>query len=159
MSALPFLLEIGCEEIPDWMIVPALENLKQLFEGLSVGAVTRVDATPRRLVLWADGLLDRQPDSEELVMGPPKSAGAGAAGGFAKKMGVTPDQLGTESTAKGEYFSFLKKMAGRATAEILAEKLPEVIRKIQWPKTTTRAWFRSPASSATAFRSSATIIW
>jgi len=49
MSALPFLLEIGCEEIPDWMIVPALENLKQLFEGLGVGAVSRVDATPRRL--------------------------------------------------------------------------------------------------------------
>jgi putative transposase len=31
--------------------------------------------------------------------------------------------------------------------------------RLEWPKTTTRAWFRSPASSATAFRSSATIIW
>ena len=34
MSALPFLLEIGAEEIPDWMIQPALTNLRELFEGL-----------------------------------------------------------------------------------------------------------------------------
>ncbi len=135
MSSLPFLLEIGCEEVPDWMIVPALQNLKELFETLGVGNVTRVDATPRRLVLWAGPLLDRQPDSEEVVIGPPKSAGAGAANGFARKMGVTPDQLGTESTPKGEYFSFLKKTAGRPTADILADKLPEIIGKIQWPKT------------------------
>ncbi len=135
MSTLPFLLEIGCEEIPDWMIVPALANLRELFDGLGIGAASRVDATPRRLVLWADGLLERQADSEELVMGPPKSAGAGAAGGFAKKMGVSLDQLGNETTPKGEYFSFLKTIKGRPTADILAEKLPEIIAKIQWPKT------------------------
>jgi len=134
VSTLAFLLEIGAEEIPDWMIVPALENLRELFGSLGVGNVSRVDATPRRLVLWAD-LVERQADAEELVTGPPKSAGAGAANGFAKKMGVTVDQLGTESTAKGEYFSFVKKIPGRATVEILSEKLPEIIAKIQWPKT------------------------
>ena len=31
-SGLPFLLEIGAEEIPDWMIPGALENLRTLFE-------------------------------------------------------------------------------------------------------------------------------
>src|ERR1700751_3038437 len=29
--SLPFLLEIGTEEIPDWMIVPALNNLQDMF--------------------------------------------------------------------------------------------------------------------------------
>lgn len=135
-----FLLEIGCEEIPDWMIVPALNQLQDHFQTLldqnSLGGkVTRVDATPRRLVLWADGLAARQADSEELLLGPPKSAGAGAAAGFARKMGVDAGALGVQSTAKGEYFSFLKKLKGRETAEILAGALPELILRIQWPKT------------------------
>ena len=31
MPGKPFLLEIGAEEIPDWMISPALDNLRELF--------------------------------------------------------------------------------------------------------------------------------
>jgi glycyl-tRNA synthetase beta chain len=138
--SLPFLLEIGAEEIPDWMIVPALNNLQDMFQALLDqhvlgGRVTTVDATPRRLVLRADGLLDRQADVEELMSGPPKSAGAGAAAGFAKKMGTTPGQLGTQSTAKGEYFAFTKRTPGQPTATVLAAQLPPLILKIQWPKT------------------------
>ena len=138
--SLPFLLEIGTEEIPDWMIVPALNNLQDMFQALLDqhalgGKVTSVDATPRRLVLRADGLLERQADVEELVLGPPTSVGAGAAAGFAKKMGTTPDQLGTQSTAKGEYFSFAKRTQGLPVTAILARELPSVILKIAWPKT------------------------
>jgi len=138
--SLPFLLEIGTEEIPDWMIVPALNNLQDMFQALLDeqvlgGRVATVDATPRRLVLRAEGLLERQADVEELVLGPSKSAGAGAAAGFAKKMGATPDQLGTQSTAKGEYYSFTKRTQGKATAAVLAGELPHLILKIQWPKT------------------------
>ncbi len=134
-----FLLEIGTEEIPDWMIIPALNQLQDIFQGLldqnSLGGkVTSADATPRRLVLRAQDLVDRQTDTEELVLGPPKSAGAGAAGGFAKKMGTTADQLRTETTAKGEYFAFTKRTQGQATAAILARELPNMILKIQWPK-------------------------
>ena len=36
--SLPFLLEIGTEEIPDWMIPGALENLRLLFEKLESAA-------------------------------------------------------------------------------------------------------------------------
>jgi glycyl-tRNA synthetase beta chain len=138
--SLPFLLEIGTEEIPDWMIMLALNQLQDMFQGLLDqqalgGKVTSVDATPRRLVLRAEGLLDRQADVEELVLGPPKSAGAGAAAGFAKKMGTTPEQLGTHTTPKGEYLSFAKRTQGQATAAILARELPNLILKIQWPKT------------------------
>jgi glycyl-tRNA synthetase beta chain len=138
--SLPFLLEIGTEEIPDWMIIPALNNLQDMFQALLDqhvlgGKVTAVDATPRRLVLRAEGLLDRQADVEELVLGPPTSVGAGAAAGFAKKMGTTADQLGKQSTAKGEYFSFAKRTQGQAIGAILARELPNLILKIQWPKT------------------------
>jgi glycyl-tRNA synthetase beta chain len=138
--SLPFLLELGTEEIPDWMIVPALNNLQDMFQGLLDqqalgGKVASTAATPRRLVLRAQGLVERQADTEELVLGPPKSVGAGAAAGFAKKMGTTPDQLKTETTAKGEYFAFSKRTQGQATAAILARELPNLILKIQWPKT------------------------
>jgi glycyl-tRNA synthetase beta chain len=138
--SLPFLLEIGCEEIPDWMIVPALNNLQDMFQsfldqhGLG-GMVTSMDATPRRLVLRAGGLKERQDDSEELLLGPPKSAGAGAAAGFAKKMGVKPEDLGVESTAKGEYLSYRKHTKGRPARDLLTAALPAMILKIYFPKT------------------------
>ena len=138
--SVPFLLEIGCEEIPDWMIVPAINQLHNLFKvllntsGLG-GKVDWADATPRRLVLRASGLAARQADSEELVLGPPKSAGAGAATGFARKMGAKLEDLGTETTAKGEYFSLLRKTVGRPASAILAEALPEIILKLYFPKT------------------------
>jgi glycyl-tRNA synthetase beta chain len=138
--SLPFLLEIGTEEIPDWMIVPALNNLQDMFQVLLDqqvlgGRVTAVDATPRRLVLKAEGLLERQADVEELVLGPAKSAGAGPAAGFAKKMGTTADQLVTQSTAKGDYYAITKRTQGIPVTEVLARELPNLILKIQWPKT------------------------
>ena len=137
--SLPFLLEVGVEEIPDWMLVPALNQLQDMFQTLIDqqalgGRVTSVDATPRRLVLRAEGLLDRQADAEELLLGPPKSAGAGAASGFAKKMGTSVDKLGVESTAKGEYFSFKKHTQGQSTTAILSRELPGLVLRIQWPK-------------------------
>lgn len=138
--SLPFLLEIGTEEIPDWMIPPAINQLKELFQDVLdrtklSGTIASVDATPRRLVLRADGLIERQPDSEELVLGPPKSAGQGAAAGFARKMGTTPDQLSIETNPKGEYFSFKKHLKGQPTSAILAAELPQLILKINFPKT------------------------
>ncbi|MGA7414292.1 MAG: glycine--tRNA ligase subunit beta [Bryobacteraceae bacterium] len=135
-----FLLETGVEEIPDWMIEPALADLharfqKLLDEAKLAGSVSWTDATPRRLVLKAAGLVERQADSEELVSGPPKSAGAGAAQGFAKKNGTTVDKLETVTTDKGEYFSFRKQVKGRPTGEILGEALPGIITGLYFPKT------------------------
>ena len=111
--SLPFLLEIGIEEIPDWMIPDALENLRLLFEKLEIPheSVT-LDATPRRLVLRAEGLPARQADSEERVLGPAKSAPAQAVEGFARKQGVKPEDLTIEATPKGEYYSFIEEGPG-----------------------------------------------
>ena len=134
--SLPFLLEIGTEEIPDWMIPTALENLRLSFEKLEIPHDSvRLDATPRRLVLRAEGLPARQPDSVERVLGPPKSAPAQAVAGFARKQGILPADLKVESTPKGEYYTYLKKVAGRNTIDILAEALPGVILGLYFPKT------------------------
>jgi glycyl-tRNA synthetase beta chain len=135
-----FLLEVGVEEIPDWMIEPALAELDARFEKLLAeerlgGRVEWVDATPRRLVLKASGISAAQADSKELVTGPPKSAGAGAAQGFAKKMGTTVDKLSTVTTDKGEYFSFEKQTTGRSAASILSESLAGIVTALYFQKT------------------------
>src|ERR1039457_4483684 len=104
MTTLPFLLEIGTEEIPDWMIPSALENLRLSFEKLEIPHESlRLDATPRRLVLRAEGLPVRQPDSVDRVLGPPKSAPPQAVAGFARKQGIQPDEMKVEATPKGDY--------------------------------------------------------
>jgi glycyl-tRNA synthetase beta chain len=134
--SLPFLFEIGVEEIPDWMIPDALENLLVLFEKLEIPheSVT-LDATPRRLVLRAEALPARQADSQERVLGPAKSAPPQAVEGFARKQGVKPEDLAVETTPKGEYYSFIRKVPGRLTKDILAEALPGIILGIYFPKT------------------------
>ena len=135
-ASLPFLLEIGTEEIPDWMIPAALESLRLQFEKLEIAhdSVT-LDATPRRLVLRAEGLPARQADSEERALGPAKSAPPKAVAGFARKHGVAPEALTVESTPKGDYYTFVRTVAGRATLDILAETLGGIILQIGFPKT------------------------
>lgn len=140
-----FLLEVGTEEIPDWMLGGALADLKKRFlavleeNALLDGVETRLEATPRRLVLIATGLADRQADRVERLSGPPKKIAFDADGnptkaalGFAKRAGVDASELTVGDDGK----LFLEKnVPGRATAQILAEQLPEVIAKIHFPKT------------------------
>ena len=128
-----FLLEIGTEEIPDWMIPGALEYLREKFP--VAGASVATDATPRRLVVRASGLAEREADREEMVSGPPKSAAAGAVAGFAKKLGVAPEALTIAATPKGEYYTYTRKIEGRTTKVILASELAGYIAAIPWPKT------------------------
>jgi glycyl-tRNA synthetase beta chain len=123
-----FLLEIGTEEIPHWMIPGALGQLAKLD---LFGATPTVDATPRRLVVRATGLPDRTPDQEQLVKGPPLSAGDKAAAGFAKKQGVELSAM----QKVGDYYELRKQIPGRAVRDLLAESLPTSILGIQWPKT------------------------
>ncbi len=129
--SLQFLLEIGTEEIPHWMIPGAIEQLAKID---LLEASPQVDATPRRLVIRASGVPEKQADSQEIISGPPKSGGAGAAQGFAKKMGVTVDDLSTTTTPKGEYFVYRRHNAGRPTMDLLAESIPRLILGLQWPK-------------------------
>jgi glycyl-tRNA synthetase beta chain len=127
-AGMNFLLEIGTEEIPHWMIPGAL---KQLAAMNLFGATPQVDATPRRLVVRASGLPERTPDEEQIIKGPPVSAGDKAAAGFAKKQGV---ELAAMTNA-GDYYELRKLIPGRPTQDILAETLPGTILGIQWPKT------------------------
>ena len=148
MPSNEFFLEIGTEEIPDWMIEPALDHLRRLllegFEKLRLGGggqagmpVTTVEthATPRRLAAYVPELADRQPDTEELLTGPPKAAPPQAREAFARKLGVDPGKLSVTSTPKGEYWAFKRREKGKKTTELLPALLPEVVLGIPFPKT------------------------
>lgn len=135
--SLPFLLEIGTEEIPDWMIPGALENLRSLFSDLLAShnlahENLRVDGTVRRLVLRAESLPERQADSEQSILGPAAGAPPAAIAGFAKKQGIAVEDL---SVQPGGKLGYVKKVSGRATKDILSESLPSLILKIYFPKT------------------------
>lgn len=133
-----FLLEIGTEEIPDWMIEPALADLRERFQhafGMFGGSALMVDATPRRLILTARGLVTQAPDSENLVLGPYLSAGSKAAEGFARKCNTSVEQLGRTEDTKGERYVFQHLVKGMVAAEALAERLPGIIAGLQFPKT------------------------
>jgi glycyl-tRNA synthetase beta chain len=126
--SLDFLLEIGTEEIPHWMIPGALAQLQKLD---LLGATSRVDATPRRLVVQASGVPERTPDREEIVKGPPVASGEKAAAGFARKQGVDPSEV----KVNGTHYELLKRIPGRSAVDLLAASLPSAILGLQWPKT------------------------
>lgn len=133
-----FLLEIGTEEIPDWMIEPALDDLRTRFQaalGSFGGSALITDGTPRRLVLLAKDLSEQAPDTQTVVPGPYLSAGEKAAEGFARKWSTTVDQLGCIQDSKGERFVFHQLTKGQHLRDALRDKLPQIIAGIHFPRT------------------------
>ena len=130
-----FLLELRCEEIPARMQLKASDDLARLFtEELAKAGLKpeSIDSfvTPRRLALIARNLpLETAAVSEEFK-GPRTTAPAQALEGFLRKTGLTQDQL---EDRDGVWFATVNK-AGRATAEVLAEEIPTIIRAFPWPK-------------------------
>jgi glycyl-tRNA synthetase beta chain len=123
-----FLLEIGTEEIPDWMIPGALEFLGARFSEMFGNVET--DATCRRLTVRAVDVVEKEADREEWVAGPSVSAPPQAVAGFAKKQGVAAEDL----VQREGKFALLKKIPGRETKTVLAESIPGIVLKIPFPK-------------------------
>jgi len=130
-----FLLELRSEEIPARMQAGARENLAKLFAaelakaGLSAGEIVTY-AGPRRLALIAKGLPAATEAVSEEVKGPRASAPPQALEGFLRKTGLTREQL---TERDGVLFAITEK-PGRATAEVLAEAIPAIVRAFPWPK-------------------------
>lgn len=147
MSGRDFLLELLSEEIPARMQARARADLARLFAdqlataGLShEGIVTY--STPRRLALIARGLPETTQAVSEEVKGPRTSAPPQALEGFLRKTGLTQDQL---TDRDGVWFAVIDK-PGRATADVLAKAVADVVRDFPWPKS--MRWGEASASSA-----------
>lgn len=141
------LLEIGCEEIPASMIAAAQKELSESIHGMLQGErlleeSSQIESfsTPRRIAVRVQGILPRQADVEEKVVGPSLKVAfkdgvpTPAAVAFAKKSGVDVKALQTVANAKGEYISATVRRQGQTAAEVLKVALRSGIAGISWPK-------------------------
>ena len=148
------LFEIGSEEIPAKMLAKQLVELPALVEKRLADARlehkgVRALGTPRRLAIIVKQLVDRQPDINEEVVGPPVSAAFAADGsvtkagqGFAAKNGVDPASLQKKEVAgkKGQYAVAVRNVVGQDARGLLPALLTGVAEAIAWPKSQRWGW-------------------
>jgi glycyl-tRNA synthetase beta chain len=142
-----FLLEIGLEEVPARMLASAqAELLKRTLALLTREQLVSPEptahsySTPRRLAVLIRDVLTQQPDITEETTGPAVKIAfkdglpTPAAEAFARKAGVSVEDLKTISTPKGDYLAATTLKRGRTAAEVLAAELPKEIAAIYWAK-------------------------
>jgi len=140
-----YLLEIGLEEMPAAYMNGAVSDLKQNAKALFDKERLLYDsiesyATPRRLVLMVNGLADVQQDLSEEVKGPSLKAAykdgemAKPLEGFLRANGFTESDVYTKELPNGVYVFCKREEKGRATKDILAETMGNLVVNMKFPK-------------------------
>ncbi len=139
------LYEIGSEELPATFVAPTMAQMERLFRDKFTAAklwdgaagTVAVYGTPRRLVIHATGLAERQADETVQVKGPSQAVAFDAEGrptkaalGFAQKNKVAPQDL---EVVDG-YVTATVTRVGRSALEIAGELLPQMTRALTFPK-------------------------
>lgn len=134
------LLELFSEEIPARMQTRAEQDLARLMReasegsGLTIGR-TRSFSGPRRLVFIAEGLPSKSASTTEEKKGPRVGAPEKAITGFLRAANLASlDRCTVVKDPKGDYYLARSEKPGRSTPDIVADIVPEVIRKFPWPK-------------------------
>jgi glycyl-tRNA synthetase beta chain len=120
------LVEIGCEELPAWACTQAQRQLPGLCQATLGVEPTRILITPRRLAMLVDDVPERTPD--EWIKGPPAELAEKAAAGFAKRHGVSTEDLEERDGVLGI------DMPGRALIDALPEYVEAIVRGIAFGK-------------------------
>ncbi|MCC5895854.1 MAG: glycine--tRNA ligase subunit beta [Alkalibacterium sp.] len=139
-----FLLEIGLEELPAKVIVPAVTHLKDKvaahFKENQLGFESiEMFSTPRRLAVKVTGLEERQSDKTETVKGPAKRIALDDEGNWSKAaIGFTRGQQASVEDIvfkeiKGEEYVFVEKHIKGLTAKDVISQLSSVLPTIPFP--------------------------
>jgi glycyl-tRNA synthetase beta chain len=125
----PLLIEIGVEELP---AVPLLKELKEIEKKWATvleenALLCEFDFyyTPRRLVLWHREFPMTQADSVEELFGAPVAVAykdgkpTPAAEGFARKCGVSLDEIGRSEKGGKEVLYYKKEIKGQPSKHLL----------------------------------------
>ena len=133
------LIELFSEEIPARMQQKAADDLRQIVTNALVGQGLTYEGAQahggaRRLVLSIEGLDAKAADVNEERKGPRTDAPQPAIDGFLKSTGLSLDQLKVQDDKKGQFYLAVMRKPGRAATEIIAEIVPDTIRKFPWPK-------------------------
>jgi glycyl-tRNA synthetase beta chain len=141
------LLELFSEEIPARMQGRAEADLARMMTealtqgGLTAGA-TRSYSGPRRIVFIAEGVPAKSAATVEERKGPRVGAPAKAVEGFLKAAGLKSiDECQIAKDPKGDFYLAKSEKPGRDAQAIIAEAVPEIVRKFPWPKS--MRWGRS----------------
>jgi glycyl-tRNA synthetase beta chain len=121
------LVEIGCEELPAAACREAERQLPELARRVLGVEPSRILVTPRRLAVLADDVPAQTAD--EWVKGPPVAMREKAAAGFAKRHGVSADDLEERDGFLGV------EVAGKPLAEVLPGQVDELVKSLAFPKT------------------------
>ncbi len=140
----PLLIEVGVEELP---AIPLLKIIKQIEKSWTdILGKYRLDSefeflyTPRRLVLRHNSIPLKQDDSVIELMGPPVQAAfkdgepTQAALGFARKSGVSIEELDRTERAGREVLYYKQEIKGSDTAKLLPEMIREWIASMSFGK-------------------------
>lgn len=141
------LYEIGVEEIPASVVLPALAQLERLLTAalaearLEHGQV-HTWGTPRRLAIMVEDVALRQSDLEIEVKGPPAAAAFDADGnptkaaeGFAQGRGLDVSDLQVRETDRGSYVFAQVTEPGLPAIEVLPGILKNATASLTFPKT------------------------
>ena len=120
------LLEIGAEELPAGACREAEAQLPELARAHIGAAPSELFIGPRRLAFLIDDLPERTAD--QWVKGPPESLRDKAAAGFAKKHGVSVDELEVRDGFLGV------TVPGRVLRETLPEQIDRIVRGFSFTK-------------------------
>lgn len=147
-----FLFEIGCEEMPSAPLIHATKQIKDLFVkgldklGLNHGEVES-HSTPRRLVVFAKDVALATEEINELLRGPITSiafkdgAPTKAAEGFARKSGISVEDLLVKTDKDGREYVFAEKHVYSIESSALLAKLCEdIIANLEWPNYRSQRW-------------------
>jgi glycyl-tRNA synthetase beta chain len=138
------LIEIGVEELPAVPLLKELQNIEKkytkILQEYALMGEFEFFYTPRRLVIWHREFKTQQDDSVEEFFGAPLAVAykdgeaTPAAHGFAKKCGVSLDQLGRAQKGNKEVLYYKKDLQGKQSSELLPEIISQWIHSLDFGK-------------------------
>lgn len=140
----PLLIEIGVEELPAIPFLKELPHIQNRWQNII--SAHKLDAdfefyfTPRRLTLISEAFLEKQADSTEELFGAPleiaykEGKPTPAALGFAKKCGVSIDEISTSTKNGKEVLYYQKSNIGIDSKDLLSSMVSEFLKDLQFGK-------------------------
>lgn len=141
-----FLVEIGTEELPPTALLKLSNSFAdQVLAGINAAELNFCSAerfaTPRRLAVLVSGLDSQTPEKEVVAWGPPKKIAfdvdgkpTKAADAFAKKNGISIDEVQVENDGKADKLVYRSLKSGVSAAQLLPAIVQEALDKLPIPK-------------------------
>lgn len=138
------LIEIGVEELPAVPLLKELKNIEKKYADVlqkyNLLGEFEFYYTPRRLVLWHREFKTAQEDSVEEFFGAPLHVAykdgepTPAALGFAKKCGVSLEEISTANKGGKEVLYYKKDVKGKPSSELLPQIVDAWLKSLDFGK-------------------------